>query len=193
MDILNVDQNLLLDLNNFFIGKGQLIDKAFIAIGVYFVYLLPVILLLLWFFVEKKQRALAFSFAGMLVSWFAITKMIVPNIWFRPRPDLSVIGAKELLFHRPDYSFPSDHATALFALTFGLYFFGFKKAANWFLAYAIIITFARVTLGIHFPLDIAGGIVSALIGVSIIKVFEKPLDKAIWQPMIKFLRKVRLA
>jgi undecaprenyl-diphosphatase len=148
---------------------------------------------MLWFIVKKQQRALTFSFAGMLVSWFVITKMIVPHLWFRPRPDLAILGAKELLFHRPDYSFPSDHATALFALTFGLYYFGYKKAANWFLAYTLIICFARVTLGIHFPLDIIGGLVSAFIGTSLIKYFEKPLDKAIWQPLSKFLKKIKLA
>jgi undecaprenyl-diphosphatase len=193
VDILATDQNLLLRLNEFLIGRSELLDKVMVFLGVYLVYALPIILLYLWFVTKKEQRALAFSFAGLLLSWFVITKNIVPHIWFRPRPELNMIGAKELLFHRPDYSFPSDHATAMFALTFGLYFFGYKKAANWFLVYAIIISVARVSLGVHFPLDIVGGIISGLIGASIIKVLEKPLDKLVWKPMVKFLKKVRLA
>jgi undecaprenyl-diphosphatase len=193
MNILNIDQNLLLDLNKLFINRSPFLDKVFLFLGVYLIYALPVILVLLWFLVKKQQRALAFSFAGMLVSWFLITKLIVPHLWFRPRPDLAVIGAKELLFHRPDYSFPSDHATALFALTFGLYYFGYKKAANYLLAYSIIICIARISLGIHFPLDIIGGVASAFIGTSLIKLLEKPLDKIIWQPMIKLLKKIKFA
>ena len=193
MNILNIDQNVLVWLNHTFVGKSTFLDNIVLFLGVYLIYALPIVLLLLWFFVKKQQRALAFATAGMILSWFVITKEIVPNIWFRARPDLALIGAKELFFHRPDYSFPSDHATALFALTFGLYFFGYKKAANWFLVFSIIICLARVTLGIHFPLDILGGIVSALIGASIVKYFEKPLEKYVWLPMIKFLRKIRLA
>lgn len=193
MDILTVDEKVLAWLNHTLIGRSDFFDKVMLFLGVYLVYALPVILLLLWFLVKKEQRALAFSFAGMLVSWFFITKLLVPHIWFRPRPDLAIIGAKELLFHRPDYSFPSDHATALFALTFGLYFFGYKKAANWFLLYAIIISVARVSLGVHFPLDIIGGLISGLIGAVIVKIFEAPLDKAVWKPLIKFLKKIKLA
>ncbi len=193
MNILSIDQSILVWLNESLVGKSTALDKIIIFLGVYLVYALPVVLLILWFAVKKEQRALAFSFAGMLISWFIITKNVVPAIWFRPRPDLAFIGAKELIFHRPDYSFPSDHATALFTLTFGLYFFGYKKAANWFLLFAVIICAARVTLGIHFPLDILGGAVSALLGIGLIKLFEKPLDKAVWKPMIKFLKKIRFA
>lgn len=193
MDILASDEKLLLWLNHVLIGRSDFFDKVMVFLGVYLIYALPVILLLLWFLVKKEQRALAFSFAGMLISWFVITKNIIPHLWFRPRPDLVVIGAKELIFRRPDYSFPSDHATALFGLTFGLYLFGYKKAANWFLLYAIIISIARVSLGVHFPLDIIGGLVSGLIGAIIIKIFEHPLEKVVWKPLIRFLKKFKLA
>ncbi len=193
MDILQIDQNILMWLNQHFIGINPFLDKVILFAGVYLVYALPIVLLLMWFLIKPKQRALAFAFAGMLIGWFVITKTIVPQIWFRPRPDLALIGAKELLFHRPDYSFPSDHATALFSLTFGLYWFGYKKAANWFLFFSIIICAARVTLGIHFPLDIIGGVASAFIATTLIKLCEKPLDKYVWKPLIKFLKGIRLA
>jgi len=193
VNILGIDQNILVRLNEFFVGKNPFLDKVLIFFGIYFIYTLPVILVLLWFLVKKEQRALAFSFAGMLLSWFVITKSIVPAIWFRPRPDLDLIGAKEILFHRPDYSFPSDHATALFAITFGLYLFGFKKAANWFLVYSIIICFARVVIGVHFPLDIVAGALSGLISALIIDIFQKPLERIIWKPLIKLLKKIKLA
>lgn len=193
MNILQIDESWLISLNDFIVGKNPFLDKVLIFFGVYFIYTLPVILVLLWFLVKKEQKALAFSFAGMLLSWFAITKSIIPAIWFRERPDLDLIGAKEIFFHRPDYSFPSDHATALFAITFGLYLFGFKKAANWFLIYSIIICFARVVIGVHFPLDIVAGALSGLIGAIIIDIFQKPLERIIWKPLIKLLKKIKLA
>lgn len=193
MNILEIDQTILVRLNEFFVGKNPFLDKALVFLGVYLIYALPVILILLWFLVKREQKALGFSFAGALISWFVITKSIIPAIWFRPRPDLGLIGAKEIFFHRPDYSFPSDHATALFALTFGLYFFGYKKAANWFLLYSVIVCFARVVIGVHFPLDIVAGALCGLIGALIIDVFRKPLERTIWNPLIKLLKKIELA
>ena len=193
MNILEIDQNILLGLNRALVGKNAFLDNILVFCGVYLVYALPIILLLMWFFIKTKQKATAFAFVSTIFSWFVITKTIVPAIWFRARPDLNLIGAKELLFQRPDYSFPSDHATALFGITFGLYMFGYKKAGNWFLLYSFIIVFCRVVLGIHFPLDIVGGAVSGLVGVTIFKLFEKPLEKYIFTPTISFLKKLRLA
>jgi undecaprenyl-diphosphatase len=193
VNILAVDQNFLVSINHALVGRSDFLDKILEFIAVYLVYALPVILILMWFLGKKYQKATAFSFISAVFSWFLITKSIVPKIWFRPRPDLDLIGVKELLFHRPDYSFPSDHATALFAITLGLYLFGWKKAGNWFLLYSCLIVTARVAIGVHFPLDIIGGIVSALIGVAIFKILEKPLEKTVFKPVQKYLKKIRLA
>ena len=192
MNTIQIDQEALVWLNHALVGRSAFLDKLIVFLGVYLIYALPVVLILLWFFVKKQQRTLAFSFFGTLISWLVITKSIVPHIWFRARPDFAAIGARELIFHRPDYSFPSDHATALFAITFGLYLFGYRKAANWFLLGSIVICIARVTLGIHFPLDIIGGIVSAAIGVALVKMLEGPLDKYIWRPFSRFLKTIYL-
>lgn len=193
MNILNIDQNLLASINRALVGRSDFLDKVLEFLAVYLVYALPIILILMWFLGKKYQKATAFSFISAVFSWFVITKSIVPKIWFRPRPDMDLIGLKELLFHRPDYSFPSDHATALFSIALGLYIFGWKKAGSWFLLYAIIIVTARVAIGVHFPLDIIGGAISALIGIIIFKIFEKPLEKFVFNPVQKFLKKLRLA
>jgi undecaprenyl-diphosphatase len=143
VNILALDQSLLEALNGFFIDRSPIVDSIFKFLAVYFIYSLPIILLLMWFLITKKERRLALvaSMVSLVISVFAINKLI-SQLWFRPRPDLSAVGLKEVFFHRPTYSFPSDHATALFAITFTLYLFGYKKAANWFLIYSIIITFA---------------------------------------------------
>ena len=193
MNILEYDQNLLIKINDFFIGRSEFLDKIVVFFAVYLVYALPVALILMWFLLkDEKKKATAFAFVSAIISWLLITKLIVPSIWLRPRPDLTVIGAKELLFHRPDYSFPSDHATALFAITFGLYAFGNKKLANWFLLGSLLIVLARIAIGVHFPLDIIGGIGSGAIGVLIVYILRRPLNK-IYQIVLKALKKVRLA
>jgi len=193
MGILQIDQSILQAVNYFLVGKSVFVDMVIEFIAVYLVYLLPIILLVLWFKFKHRRVEIFLSFVAMAIAWFLITKTIVPNfIWFRPRPDLAAFGAKELLFHRPDYSFPSDHATALFALTFGFYAFGWKRAGNWFLVYALIISFFRVTIGVHFPLDILAGAVSALIGLGITKLLEQPIRKYVYPTVIKLLKFLRI-
>jgi len=148
----------------------------------------------MWFLdtAKEKRVALMMSMVSVAVSVFGINKLI-SQLWFRPRPDLSAIGLKEVFFHRPDFSFPSDHASALFALTFALYLFGYKKAANWFLLYSIVITFSRVVIGVHYPLDIVGGAAVALVGSLIIYWLRKPLEKYVYDPLVSILKKIRLA
>lgn len=193
VNILTYDQSILLAANSFFVGKNAVLDEIVKFCAAYLIYALPVILIVLWFIFPKQRKPLWISFIGGLLAWFFITKWIVPNlIWFRARPDLGIIGAKELLFHRPDYSFPSDHATMLFALVFGLYLFKWPKAANWFLLYAVVICVARVAIGVHFPLDILAGAISGFIGILIAKVFQKQIEKYTLNPVIWLTKKVGL-
>jgi len=194
VNILTLDQNFLEGLNSFFIGRSDLLDNIFKFLAVYLIYTLPAILVLMWFLdtAKEKRVALMMSMVSVAVSVFGINKLI-SQLWFRPRPDLSAIGLKEVFFHRPDFSFPSDHASALFALTFALYLFGYKKAANWFLLYSIVITFSRVVIGVHYPLDIVGGAAVALVGSLIIYWLRKPLEKYVYDPLVSILKKIRLA
>lgn len=63
------------------------------------------------------------------------------------------------------YSFPSSHATNHFGLSFFIIFtLGKKyKHAIWLaLFWAILVCFAQVYVGVHYPLDIFGG---ALLGI----------------------------
>jgi len=193
VNILEVDQKALLAVHDFLIGRNNFLDKVVLALAEYAIYLLPVVLLILWFMAKKQREALFLAFINCLFSWFILTKLIISNLWFRPRPNLAILNIKEVIFHRPDYSFPSDHATALFALTFGLYLFGYKKAGHWFLALAILVSAARVGVGVHYPFDILGGIISAGIGTIIIYLAKKPILEYIYKPVVAILKKVRLA
>lgn len=193
MNILDTDQKALVAVHDFLIGRNIVLDKVILYLAEYAIYVVPIILLILWFTVKKQREALFLAFINCMFSWFVLTKLIISNIWFRPRPDLAMLNIKEVIFHRPDYSFPSDHATALFALTFGLYLFGYKKAGHWFLALAILVSIARVAVGVHYPFDILGGIISAGIGTVIIYMAKEPILKYLYKPLVSLLKKVRLA
>ncbi|MDP4620478.1 MAG: phosphatase PAP2 family protein [Sediminibacterium sp.] len=77
-------------------------------------------------------------------------------------------------------SFPSGHTAIAFTLFLvTIYIFPNKKVLLVGFMYALICGYSRIYLGQHFPLDIAGGIIAALLSVALSiqirkKVFKKP-------------------
>jgi membrane-associated phospholipid phosphatase len=74
------------------------------------------------------------------------------------------------------FSFPSSHASNHFGLAaFWFYSIRLLTGQNWRLlwVWALLISFAQVYVGVHFPLDIAGGsILGFITGVALSKLFE---------------------
>lgn len=70
------------------------------------------------------------------------------------RPDLT----QALIVPDDKYSFPSGHATFMFALAFAMY--GFDKRAGIFIGTLAVVTgISRVLAGVHFWYDILGGFI----------------------------------
>jgi undecaprenyl-diphosphatase len=84
----------------------------------------------------------------------------ISGMWDRPRPfeahDVHLFVAPS-----PDPSFPSDHATAAFAIAVALFLR--NRRVGWVaLAMASVISLSRVAVAVHYPSDVLGG---AVIGV----------------------------
>lgn len=81
----------------------------------------------------------------------------------RARPYNTLNDVHLLLDRTTDFSFPSDHATVAGAVTIGLFFvdrrLGFVTAFA-----ALLMAFARVYVGAHYPSDVAVGL---LLGASV--------------------------
>jgi undecaprenyl-diphosphatase len=89
----------------------------------------------------------------------------------RPRPYVAH-PADAHLFVSPshDPSFPSDHATAAFALAVAILLR--HRRAGWLaLSMAAVVSVARVAVGTHYPSDVLGG---ALIGAAAALIFWLP-------------------
>lgn len=84
---------------------------------------------------------------------------VVSTIVDRPRPFVSHPHLVHLFApHAPDPGFPSDHATASFAIALAV----MLRSRRWgtiVLIAAAILSVGRVALGYHYPTDIIGGAV----------------------------------
>jgi undecaprenyl-diphosphatase len=85
---------------------------------------------------------------------------VIAHIWDRARPYEAHQGVHLFVAPSHDPSFPSDHATAAFALAVAV--FAYHRRAGWLmLAMASVVSIARVGVGTHYPTDVVGG---ALLG-----------------------------
>jgi undecaprenyl-diphosphatase len=79
----------------------------------------------------------------------------------RPRPFVAdPSGVHLFASHAADASFPSDHATAAFAIATAI-FLRDRRLGAVVLAFAIVLAAGRVAVGVHYPSDV---LVGALLG-----------------------------
>lgn len=147
-------------LINQYAGKNVVFDACitFMAQGTPFILML--LMLALWFFASEDKRRISF-FAGYSVLLALLLSYIAGLLYFHPRPFVTNLGT-QLVEHAPDASFPSDHTTFIFAISF-MYFFS-KSTRLLGVILCLISLFAglaRIYVGVHYPLDIAG---AALVG-----------------------------
>lgn len=181
------DQKILLWLNQYFAAHWGFLNKFFAE---YLIYSLPLTLIYLWFYSEKAKKVALKGLFSVILGWPIIAN-IIGHLINRSRP-FETEGIKELIFHRPTYSFPSDHATAIFALAFSFWLSGYKKLAVAIFIIGLVISFFRVTTAIHYPSDILGGIVVGFVAAYLIDLFDKPLDM-VYKFIIRMAKIVRLA
>jgi len=157
-------------LNNFFIVAAE-----------YFVFIFLIVCAILWFRKNKDyifQRAVLFSVYSACAA--IILNFLVSKIKFRLRPfiDKRLINVNQIISHSADASFPSDHTTFMLAIAFSFCAINqTRKLGVVLTVIALISGFSRIYCGLHFPLDIIGALMIALIVVFFIFILQKYFEK----------------
>ena len=103
---------------------------------------------------EKDHRFFIPIVLTGAASWILVED-VLKILFNRPRPT-AAMGAWIFSPHLTDASFPSGHATIAWAMAIVLSRYE-PRLRWWFYLLALSISFSRIYLGVHYPLDIVGG------------------------------------
>jgi len=167
-----LNQNLFLKINSL-IGSHHTLDFLGVVSGEYMPYLFIVVELLLYFSFKKKNIAI-FAFMSMLLALGF--NQIIGLFYFHNRPFMDGLGT-DLVHHVAENSFPSDHTSFMFGIAIYLFMsMKNKLLGQILLVLAFIGGIARVFIGVHYPFDIMGSIVTATVASIIIYKFQDKLQ-----------------
>lgn len=125
------------------------------------IWLVPLGLVIAWLRGTNDTRLalLRATFAGLLA---LLINQVIVGVWFHPRPFALGIG-QTLLPHAMESSFPSDHLTLIWAVAFSLLLHPpLRRAGGLIALLGVPVAWARIYLGVHFPLDMLGAALVAL-------------------------------
>ena len=149
------------------------------------------ITLIIALIIIRKTRIPGHIMSFSLAIEAIIVNLLVKPIAARERPydvieELVFIGKKQL-----DYSFPSGHTGAAFAVAgamlfiviFGLKGFSdnktFRRLTVVTLIYAVLIALSRLYVGVHYPTDVLGGMAIGLLS-ALAGYFSERKVRALW-------------
>ncbi|MEN4922403.1 phosphatase PAP2 family protein [Achromobacter spanius] len=166
MDFLeNLNQSLFLLINADPATPAWRIQAAMLVANK-LILLVPGAMAAAWLWGDEPQRSLMLkALASIAVALFA--SYLCGALWPHPRP--FVIGLGHAFFaHKPTSSFPSNHTIIIATFAFALILDRRRAAWGWLaLAGAVVVGTSRVYLGVHFPLDIAGGLLLAPVAAAL--------------------------
>lgn len=165
--------------------QNQILDALMIFGADYLIFIVYVLILLLAIFGNSRDRKafiLSMLGLGMTLILTQIIRIFIhedrPFVTFQIIPLISInpwitfssfsLGGVNLS------SFPSVHTIIISVITFSYIYF--KSALYPFLIFSLIwIAFSRIFVGVHYPLDILGGILVGFISVFLVLQLKKLL------------------
>lgn len=135
---------------------------TFLGNGGWFWILCAVVLLAV-----PKTRKTGYAAVLSLIFGVIVTNLLLKNIVARPRPFAEIEALIPLIAKPTDFSFPSGHTTASFAVALVMLRMLPKKIGIPAVVLAALVAFSRLYLGVHYPTDVLAGFVVALVGSSL--------------------------
>jgi undecaprenyl-diphosphatase len=127
----------------------------------YLIYLIPLFLVGAWFWGRRTQRMVLLN--ALVVTMVALgINQIIGLVWIHPRPFMIGLG-HTWITHAADSSFPSDHVTVFSCIGITLLLGHLRVVGLISLLLGAVVAWARIFLGVHFPLDMVGAVAIAAV------------------------------
>lgn len=174
-DLFSPEKNFSLFFQIFNLSrKSQILDQIMVFGAEYviiFTYLLALVLAFKGTYKERRPLFLIILGAPLALILIEIIHLFV----FEPRPYVT-FNIEKLIDHTPDNAFPSTHTTLMAVAAFAYAFY--KSKWTWLMVLLLLwVGFARIFVGVHYPIDILGGIITGFISISIVWQFKNWLRK----------------
>ena len=174
---------MLIDLNNrLFLALNASAHPDAVTVAVaeqaafWIIYAAAALVPALWFWGRRDVRgALLAAVLGVSVSLGV--NQLLGLLWYEPRPFMVGLGST-LVSHAVENSFPSDHATFLWSLGFGLSATGASR--RWGVvvcACGLLVAWARIYLGLHFPIDMAASLLVGIAGGVLARAAQPAIER----------------
>lgn len=157
----------LKDANSWSYGHTFLND-VMIGAAKYLIYLVFALLalLLLWRLRRREWRPVGAVVVTLVVGF--LLGLLAAALHPEQRPFITHPNLHLLVAHAGGQSFPSDHATAAFTVAAAVAAFLSWRWGALFTALAVVIGFARVFDALHYPGDIAGGLLVGVVAAGLV-------------------------
>lgn len=165
-----LDEGVAIAIHHLFETAGWLFTPLTVfisALGKWGLFLIVLGFVLVYF---RRTRKMGTAMLLGLLAGLLITNLLVKPMVSRPRPfswDGSVLQQIWIDTGRhmeTDMSFPSGHMTAAMAASTAVFLSGDKKKSWTAFLFAIVMGFSRIYLGIHYPTDVFGAVITGGIG-----------------------------
>ncbi|MEA2112479.1 MAG: phosphatase PAP2 family protein [Patescibacteria group bacterium] len=165
-----MNENIFYFFSNL-VFRNEMVDMLIVFLADWLIWWMIFFVAVLFFLKKISFKIILKILTATLAAWL-ISKLI-KHFYFSPRPFVLLTDIKTLFTHGLNDSFPSGHTTFAFALATAISLFSNWKTGLFFFVSAILIGLSRITVGIHWPLDILGGLVLGVIISSIFYFLQK--------------------
>jgi len=173
--IFNFDAAILLWLQNSF--RNPILNPVMIFIthlGDKGLFWIALTLLMLGF---RKTRKVGVASMISMVIGLIVVNIVLKNWVARVRPYELIEGLNLMIEKQHAFSFPSGHATNSLACAWVMFRMMDKKFGIPALVMALLISFSRLYVAVHYPTDVFAGIVVGIVAAELAMIIVDALKK----------------